>query len=115
MEVVYERGEATAAEIQAALPDPPSYSAVRALLSLLKKKEMLRHRKVGRMYVYSPVVSRDRAKKTVLDRVLQKFFANSIESVVATLIDLPSRKTSEEELARLEEIIRKRRRGGRAK
>ncbi len=115
MELVYERGEATAVEIQAALPDPPSNSAVRALLSLLKKKGLVRYRKAGRTYIYSPVVSRDKAKKTVLDRVLQKFFANSVESVVATLIDLPSRKMSEEELARLEEIIRRRRRGGKSK
>lgn len=115
MDIIYQRGEATAAEIQAALPDPPGNSAVRALLSLLKQKELVRHRKEGRTYVYSPVVSRERARRTVLGRVVKTFFGNSVENVVAALIDMSSQNISEEELVRLEKMIQLRRMEGRAK
>lgn len=115
MDIIYQRGEATAAEIQAALPDPPGNSAVRALLSLLKQKDLVRHRKEGRTYIYSPIVSRERARRTVLGRVVKTFFGNSIENVVAALIDMSSQNITEEELVRLEKMIQLRRKEGRTK
>jgi BlaI family penicillinase repressor len=63
MDVIYARGQATAAEVAAALPDPPSYSAVRALLRILEQKGHLRHQEDGPRYVFLPTVSRDRARK----------------------------------------------------
>lgn len=115
LDILYQRGEASVAEVQAALPDPPGYSAVRALLGLLKDKELVRHRKVGRLYVYSPVVSRSRAQRSVLSRVVHTFFGNSVENVIATLIDMSSQEMSEEELERLERLIQARRKAGRTK
>ena len=103
MDVIYQRGEATAAEIQSALPEPPGNSAVRALLSLLKQKGMVRHRKEGR------------ARRTVLGRVVKTFFENSVENVVAALIDMSAQNISEDELVRLEKMIQQRREGGRSK
>jgi BlaI family transcriptional regulator, penicillinase repressor len=115
LDILYQRGEASVAEVQAVLPDPPGYSAVRALLGLLKDKELVRHRKVGRLYVYSPVVSRSRAQRSVLSRVVHTFFGNSVENVIATLIDMSSQEMSEEELERLERLIQARRKAGRTK
>ncbi|MGB5105878.1 MAG: BlaI/MecI/CopY family transcriptional regulator [Candidatus Zixiibacteriota bacterium] len=115
MDIIYQRGEATAADIQSALPEAPGNSAVRALLSLLKQKGLVRHRKKGRMYIYSPVVSRERARRTVLGRVVQTFFGNSVENVIAALIDMSSQKMSDEELTRLEKMIQQRREGGKSK
>lgn len=112
MDVVYQRGEISAAEIQAAIPDPPGYSAVRALLTLLIKKRHLRHRKDGRRYLYSPVVSRERVKRTMLGRVVETFFGNSVENVVATLIDMSATRMTEDELERLQRLINERRREG---
>lgn len=112
MDVVYQRGEISAAEIQAAIPDPPGYSAVRALLTLLIKKRHLRHRKDGRRYLYSPVVSRERVKRTMLGRVVETFFGNSVENVVATLIDMSATRMTEDELERLQRLINEHRREG---
>lgn len=112
MDVVYQRGEISAAEIQAAIPDPPGYSAVRALLTLLIKKGHLRHRKDGRRYLYSPVVSRERVKRTMLGRVVETFFGNSVENVVATLIDMSATRMTEDELERLLRLINEHRREG---
>lgn len=115
MDIIYQRGEATAADIQSALPEAPGNSAVRALLSLLKQKGLVRHRKNGRTYVYTPVVSRERAQRTILGRVVQTFFENSVENVIAALINMPSQKMSEEELTRLEKLIQQRRQEGKSK
>lgn len=112
MEIIYQRGEASAADIQVALPDPPGYSAVRALLALLKKKKMVRHRKAGRQYVYSPVVTRNRARRTILSRVMKNFFENSAANVISTLIDINAQKLSDDELRTLERLIKKHRREG---
>jgi BlaI family transcriptional regulator, penicillinase repressor len=115
LDILYQRGEASVSQVQAALPDPPGYSAVRALLGLLKNKDLVRHRKVGRLYVYSPVVSRSKAQRSVLGRVVHTFFGNSVENVIATLIDMSSQEMSEEELERLERLIQARRKASKSK
>ena len=79
MDVVYRRGRATAAEVRDNLPDPPSYSAVRALLRLLEEKGHLGHEQDGRPYVYRPTVPASRARRSALRRVLQTFFDDSVE------------------------------------
>ena len=65
MDILYRRGQATAAEIHATLPDPPSYSAVRALLRVLEEKGHVRHREKNLRYVYLPVVPRDKAAEVL--------------------------------------------------
>lgn len=107
MDVVYARGEATAAEIQEALPEAPSYSAVRALLRILEDKGALKHREDGPRYVYLPTQPAEQARRSALKRVVGAFFAGSLASAVASLVDAEGGKLDPEELKRLEAIIKK--------
>jgi len=112
MDIVFERGQATVAEVLEGLTDPPSYSAVRALMRVLVEKSMLTHAKEGRRYVYKPAVSRHRAKQSALKRVMKTFFDNSPESVVAALISNSEADLTDEELERIEVMIARARREG---
>lgn len=105
MDIVYRSGEATVSEVLEALPDPPSYSAVRALLRVLEEKGHLAHREDGPRYVYRPTVPREEASQTALERLLATFFDGSVERTVATLLDLESGNLSDEELDRLAELV----------
>lgn len=105
MDVVYAAGEATAAAVLAALPDPPSYSAVRALLRILEQKGQLTHRSEGGKYIFRPRRPRERAGRSALRRVLQTFFDNSAAKAVAALIDVADEKLSDEELTELRRLI----------
>ena len=111
MDVVYQRGEATAAEVLEALPDPPSYSAVRALLRVLEGKGHVRHRRQGPRYVFLPTVARETARRSALARVVQTFFDGSNQAAVAALIDQSS--LSRADLDRLEHLIDRARQEGR--
>lgn len=106
MEVVYAKGAVSAHEVLEHLTSPPSYSAVRAALSLLEKKGLLRHIRRGLRYFFEPIVSADHARLPALRRVVETFFNNSAESVVATLINGEALKITDEELDRLEKMIR---------
>src|SRR4051812_5381730 len=77
VDILYAKGRATAADVQTALPDPPSYSAVRAMLRILEEKGHVRHEQDGPRYVYVPTVAADRAKKTAIRHVLRTFFNGS--------------------------------------
>jgi predicted transcriptional regulator len=111
MDVLYARGSATAAEVRDALPDPPSYSAVRALLRILEEKGHARHEPQGPRYVYLPQVSRERARKSALRRVVSTFFEGSAAQAAAALID--SESLTKNDLVRLSALIEKARREGR--
>lgn len=87
MDVIYRRGRATAAEVLGGLPDPPSYSAVRAMLRLLEEKGHVRHEQDGPRYVFLPTVNRDRARKSALKHVVRTFFDGSATDAVAALLD----------------------------
>ncbi len=113
MDVLYARGEATAEEVRAALPDAPSYSAVRALLRILEEKGYVRHRQEGLRYVYLPRESRDRASRSALKRVLHTFFGGSVEQAVAALLEVADTRLSESEMNKLKELIAKARKEGR--
>jgi predicted transcriptional regulator len=105
MDVVYRTGQATATEVLAALPDPPSYSAVRAMLRVLENKGHLRHVLDSTHYVYKPTLARDRAGKPALENVLDTFFDGSTEKAVAALLDLSRSELSANDLDRLSELI----------
>ena len=105
MEIVYRRGEVTAAEILADLPDPPSYSAVRGLLRILVEKQHLRHREDGPRYVYSPVVTREKARTKAVADLLDTFFDGSAAEAAAALLGSSRRKLSTEELDELDALI----------
>ena len=113
MEIVYRRGEASAAEILSDLPDPPSYSAVRGLLRVLVKKQHLRHRADGPRYVYSPVVARERARSKAVADLLDTFFEGSASQAMAALLGSSRRKLSVEELDELDSLIAEARKKGR--
>ena len=105
MEIVYRKGNATAAEVHEGMPDRPSYSAVRALLRVLEGKGHLRHREDGPRYVYAPTVPRDRARRSALQRVVGTFFAGSVTDAVAALLDLESARLDDGELERLSALV----------
>ena len=113
MDVVYRRGQATAAEVQAELPDPPSYSAVRALMRVLEDKGHLRHQQQGQAYVYLPTVPAESARKSAVRHLLQTFFDGSTERAVAALLDASEAKLSAEDLDRLGQLIETAKKGGR--
>lgn len=112
MDLVYARGDLTAAEVRDGLPDPPSYSAVRALLRVLEEKGHLKHRKQGQRYVYFPVVDRRSARRSALRHVLSTFFDGSVEQVVATLLETSGEDMSDEQYEKLTQAIEKARREG---
>lgn len=113
MDVLYARGRATAQDVLDALPDPPSYSTVRALLRVLEGKGHVRHEQDGPRYVFLPVVTRAKARRSALRRVLDTFFDGSTEQTVAALLDLQSSKLDPQELERLAKLIDKARKEGR--
>ena len=102
MDVIFQLGEATAAEILERLPEPPSYSAVRALLTILEEKGHLTHRREGARYIYVPTLSADKAKKSALRHLIDTFFGGSAPQVVATLLSTTDlSKDDLDELGRL--------------
>lgn len=105
MDIIHARGEATAADVNAALPNAPSYSAVRALLRILEEKGFLRHREDGPRYVYEPTEAREKASRSALKRVVETFFEGSLANAVAALAD--DEKLSPDELKRIEDVIKK--------
>jgi predicted transcriptional regulator len=105
MDIVYKGGKATAAEVRKLLPDPPSYSAVRALLVILEKKGLLMHKEMGPRYVYYPVQPQEKVRHGALKHLMQTFFNDSTEQVMTALLDISGSKLTEEELERLAELI----------
>lgn len=113
MDFLFQVGSASVSEVRAHIPDPPSYSAVRAMLRTLEEKGHVTHREEGRAYVYAPTVRRDAARRSALTHLLKTFFDDSTESAVAALLDLKAPKMDSAELARLEQLVRRAKREGR--
>ena len=107
MDILFERGSAAGSEIHRALPDPPSYSAVRAALSVLEKKGHIRHELEGLRYVWKPRVAREKARRAALRHLVKTFFEGSVEQAVAALLDEASQKLEPRELDWLRELIRR--------
>ena len=105
MDILYARGRATAAEIHEALPDAPTYSAVRAKLRVLEEKGHIRHEEESLRYVYLPTLPRDTARRSALRHVVSTFFEGSVEQAVAALLDLSAAKLDERELDRIANLI----------
>ena len=105
MDIVYRHGQATAAQIQTEMPDPPSYSAIRALLRILVEKKHLQHRADGPRYVYSPTVTRQKARTRALAQMVNTFFEGSALKAAAALLGSSQRKPTKEELDELSALI----------
>ena len=113
MDILYARGRATAHEVLADLADPPSYSAVRALLRLLEERGHITHEQEGTRYIFLPAVARGDARKTALAHVVKTFFEGSVAQAVATLVESSRTKLSREELDRLGDMIDRAKKEGR--
>ncbi|HTL56794.1 MAG TPA: BlaI/MecI/CopY family transcriptional regulator [Candidatus Limnocylindrales bacterium] len=113
MDVLHAKGTATAAEVLASLPDPPGYSAVRALLRILEEKGHVRHRREGARYVYLSRTSPQSAQRSALKRVVSTFFQGSVAQAMAALLESADTEMSEAELDRLEQLIQKAKKEGR--
>lgn len=105
MDILYQRSRATASEIQQALPDPPSYSAVRAKLRVLEAKGHVRHQEESLRYVYLPTMPRETARRSALRHILSTFFEGSVEGAVAALLDLSAANLDREARERIQRMI----------
>ncbi len=113
MDALYRLGKATAAQIQDAIADPPSYTAIRTLLTILEKKGHVRHASDGTRYIYEPAVARGEMGRRAVDSLLKTFFDNSVERAVSAMLTRKDADISQEELGRLSRLIEKAKREGR--
>lgn len=113
MEIIYRRGQATAAEVFADLGQNPTYSAVRSFLRILEEKGYLLHSKLGKQYLYHPATPRENAMRTAVQDLLTTFFNNSTEQAMAALLDFERDKLTGADLDRMKALIEKARKEGR--
>ena len=113
MDAIYRLGRASVTDVMENIPDPPGYSAVRAMLGILENKGHLTHEQEGAKYVYLPTVARERARKTALKSLVTTFFDGSSREAIAALLEMPDGKLSKGELDALGELIEKAKKEGR--
>jgi BlaI family transcriptional regulator, penicillinase repressor len=113
MEVIYRKGKASVAEVRAELPDPPSYSAVRAMLGFLEDKGYLWHEQSGLKYVYLPTLDTRQVRASALQHMVKTFFGGSPEQAVAALLELSHARLSSKDKQYLSQLIKKAREEGR--
>jgi BlaI family transcriptional regulator, penicillinase repressor len=107
MDVLFRRGKATVADVMVDMPDPPGYSAVRAMLRTLEDKGHVKHREDGPRYVYTPTVPREAARRTAMTHLVTTFFDGSTAQAVAALLDRSARSLTAEERERLAALIQR--------
>ena len=113
MDALHQRGRATAAEVQTAIPEAPSYSAVRALLRILEDKGHIKHHREGARYVYLPRAKQETARRSALKRVVSTFFQGSVPQAMAALLETADTQLPDSELHKLQQIIEQARQDGR--
>ena len=113
MEAVYRLGRASVSDVLAQLPDPPSYSSVRAMLGKLQRKGYLRQEEDGPRYIYTPALSRENARRTALKNLLDTFFNGSAEQAAVALLQMSDTTVPATVLDRLHERVRRARKEGR--
>lgn len=107
MEILHRRGESTVTEIMEAMPDPPTYSAVRSILRILGEKKLIEYKEDGPRYVYFPAKPTDQARDDVLAHVVQTYFSGSTEQAVTALLRLSDADVDDADIDRLREKIRR--------
>ena len=105
MDILYQRGKASASDVREAMEAAPGYSAVRAMLRVLEEKGHARHQAEGLKYVYMPTVAREKAKRSAVKHLLDTFFAGEPDQIVAALLDVSAARLTREELDRMSEMI----------
>ena len=113
MDILYRDGSASAAEVMERMPEPPGYSAVRAMLRVLEEKGHVMHKREGLKYIYVPALPREHARTSAVRHLLSTFFNNSPEQVVAALLDESARKLTRQELDRMADMIERAKKEGR--
>jgi predicted transcriptional regulator len=113
MDILYRRGRATAGEVMEELTGEPSYSTVRAQLRVLEEKGHIRHEEHGLRYIYIPSIPRHAVRQSALRHLVETFFEGSTEKVVAALLGGEASRVTDEELARIADLVAKARKGGR--
>ena len=107
IEILHRHGESTVTEIMQALPDPPTYSAVRSVLRILTEKTLVGHREDGPRYVYFPTLPTDKTREDVLAHVVQTYFSGSTEQAVTALLRLSDTRIDDADLDRLRVKVRR--------
>ena len=110
MDILYRRGRGSAADVREAMKEAPGYSGVRAMLRVLEEKGHVKHENEGLKYVYIPIVDPNKAKRSAVKHLIDTFFRDAPEQVVAALLDVSSKRLTQEELDRMAEMIEKARR-----
>lgn len=105
MDIIYKHGKATAAEVMEQMPEPPSYSAVRAMLRVLEEKGHVKHKQLEKRYVFLPTVPRDSARRSALRHLLKTFFDGSREKMMAALLHDAPASLTDDELDRMAKLI----------
>jgi BlaI family penicillinase repressor len=105
LDILYSSGKATASEVKDAMKDPPTYSGVRGMLRVLEEKGHVKHENQGLKYVYTPMVNPEKAKRSAIKHLVETFFRDSPEQVVAALLDVSSKRLTRKELDRMAEMI----------
>jgi predicted transcriptional regulator len=105
MEIVYKRKSVSAMDIWGEIPDIPSYSAVRSVLSILEDKGLLKHRRQGKKYIYSPLIFSRKASVSAAKQLLTTYFDNSLEKAVTAILEMHSTNLTKENYKRLYRII----------
>jgi predicted transcriptional regulator len=113
MDAIYRLGRGTVAEIIDEMEDPPSYSAVRAVLRVLEEKGHAIHEQDGPRYVYRPAIAPDRARKSALKHLVRTFFDGQPEAAALALLKMSDAEVSPAEIERLAERVEAARREGR--
>lgn len=104
MDVIYRKNSASVKEVLEEIPDPPSYSAVRALINVLEGKGFLNHKKEGKKYIYLPTISHKKAMRSAIKQLLRTYFNDSVEDAVVAIISTKN-NLSEEDFDRLTGLI----------
>jgi predicted transcriptional regulator len=112
LDILYRQGKASASEVKDAMKDPPTYSGVRGMLRVLEEKGHIKHESEGLKYVYTPIVNPEKAKRSAIKHLIDTFFRDSPEQVVAALLDVSSKRLTREELDRMSEMIEKAKKEG---
>ncbi len=105
MDIIYRLGKASAKDVQENLPDPPSYSAVRALLVTLENKGMVKHGKESRRYIYKPAITEKKARKSAIRNLVSTFFEGKPQNLVAALLDEKDQNLSKEEIDQIRKMV----------
>jgi predicted transcriptional regulator len=112
IDILYRRGRATAADVMEDLPADTTYSTVRTQLRVLEDKGHVRHDQDGQRYVYSPAVPRGTVRRSALKHLVETFYEGSVEQAVAALLGGEGSRLTDEQLDRIEDLIKKARKEG---